>query len=161
MPSIGPISNQSQDTSLLYLQRDFHMLQRGHRRYSGEREYELRNGLSGTKVTIAILSIASELPRGQPTSGFHGACSSRTGQGSKGWRGASNSLRHQHIMSSRYLKIFLKESILLKEMYETSIHFSARKRWVNMIIGKIWIKWASREDHTVTGTFDNTRCFSK
>lgn len=81
------------------------MLQRGHRQYLGKREYELRNGLSGTKVTLTILSIASELPRGQPTAGFHGACSSRTGQGSKGWRGASNSLGHQHIVSSRCLKI--------------------------------------------------------
>lgn len=38
-----------------------------------KREYELRNGLSGTKVTLAILPIVSALPREQPTSGLQGA----------------------------------------------------------------------------------------
>ena len=57
MLSMGPIFSQSQDATLLCAQRDFHMLQKGHRRYLGKRGYELRNGLPGTKVTFAIVLI--------------------------------------------------------------------------------------------------------
>ena len=132
MPSMGPIFSQSQDATLLCAQRDFHMLQKGHRRYLGKRGYELRNGLPGTKVTFAILLIkhpcysGSSLDLGSTEPGVW-TLLSMDRKSQQRQRGVLAEPQSSTYHGSKRFITFQKKASFQKKFTKLPVHLSARK----------------------------------